>query len=103
MRVHLLRQVTFVLKGLLSTRQFSIGEGNLRSLPPGASPPSLLRSQSLVPESSTLDYEGQVQPNADITAGQFALSRLQVRVRGSPATACVIDWRSANRISRDVL
>lgn len=78
-RVYLLRQVIIVVKGRLCTRQFSIGEGNVRSLPPGASLPPLLRSQSLDCGLGTLDYEGEVHPNSDIKVGQFSLSRLQVR------------------------
>ncbi|KAI9508746.1 hypothetical protein F5148DRAFT_842205 [Russula earlei] len=77
-RVHLLRQIIIVLNGQLSIRKFSIGEGNLRSLPPGASP-SMLRSRSLDSGLSTLDYEGEVRANSDITAGQFGISQLQVR------------------------
>jgi hypothetical protein len=80
-RVYLLRQVTVVLRGHLSTRKFSIGEGALRSLPPGASPPCLLRSEPLGDGLSTLDYEGEVHPNSDVTVGQFGMSQLQVRVR----------------------
>jgi len=80
-RVYLLRQVIIAVKGRLCTRQFSIGEGNVRSLPPGASLPPLLRSQSLDCGLGTLDYEGEVHPNSDIKVGQFSLSRLQVRVR----------------------
>ncbi|KAI0248603.1 hypothetical protein BJV78DRAFT_1131125 [Lactifluus subvellereus] len=78
-RVYLLRQVTFILRGQLATRKFSIGEGTLRALPPGASLPSLLRSQPLGDGISTLDYEGEVHPNSNITVGQFGMSRLQVR------------------------
>ena len=81
MRVYLLRQVSFILKGQLSTRKFAIGEGALRALPPGAPLPSLLRSQSLGDGLSTLDYEGEVRPNSDITVGTFVTSRLHVRVR----------------------
>jgi hypothetical protein len=82
-RVYLQRQVTIVLKDNQSTRRFSIGEGDLRSLPPSASPPPILRSQPLKHGSSTLDYEGEVRPNPDTTVGQFGMSRLQVRVRRS--------------------
>ncbi|KAF8500873.1 hypothetical protein F5888DRAFT_1677101 [Russula emetica] len=78
-RVYIQRQVSIVLKGNQSTRKFSIGEGNLRSLPPSASPPPILRSQPLEPGLSTLDYEGEVCPNPDTTVGQFGMSRLQVR------------------------
>jgi len=79
-RVYLLRQVIIVLRGQLSIRKYSIGEGKLRFIPPGDSP-SLLQAQSLDDGLSTLDYEGEVQPNWDITSGQFGMSRLQVRVR----------------------
>lgn len=82
-RVYLQRQVTIVIKGNQSTRKFSIGEGNLRPLPPSASPPPILRSQPLENGLSTLDYEGEVCPNPDATVGQFGMSRLQVRVRRS--------------------
>jgi len=79
-RVYLLRQIVMAVRGQLSMRQFSIGEGNLRSLPPGASLPSTLRSeQPLGDGMGTLDYEGEVQPNPDITVGQFGMSRMQVR------------------------
>jgi hypothetical protein len=82
-RVYLLRQIIMAVRGQLSIRQFSIGEGNVRSLPPGASLPSMSRSESepLGDGMSTLDYEGEVQPDPDITVGQFGMSRLQVRVR----------------------
>jgi len=80
-RVYLQRQVTVVLKGKQSTRKRAIGEGNLRSLPPSVSPPSTLRSQPFKPGVSTLDYEGEVHANPDVTTGQFGMSRLQVRVR----------------------
>jgi hypothetical protein len=81
-RVYLLRQVTVVLKGHFSTHNFTIGEGTLRSLPPGASSPSSsLRSETLTNGHSTLDYEGEVHPNSNITVGQFCTSQLQVRVR----------------------
>jgi hypothetical protein len=82
-RVYLQRQVTIVLRGNQLSRKFSVGEGNLRSLPPSAAPPSILRSQPLGHGLSTLDYEGEVNPNPDITTGQFGMSRLQVRVRQS--------------------
>ncbi|KAH9969730.1 hypothetical protein BC827DRAFT_1257562 [Russula dissimulans] len=77
-RVYLLRQVIIVLKGQLSIRKFSIGEGKLRCLSPSDSP-SLLQAQSLDDGLSTIDYEGEVQPNSDVTSGQFGMSRLQVR------------------------
>ena len=80
-RVYLLRQIVMAVRGQLSMRQFSIGEGNLRCLPPGASLPSMLRSEPLGDGMSTLDYEGEVHPNPDITVGQFGMSRLQIRVR----------------------
>lgn len=78
-RVYLQRQVTIVIKGNQSTRRFSIGEGDLRSLPPSAPPPPILRSRSLEHGLSTLDYEGEVRPNPETTVGQFGMSRLQVR------------------------
>lgn len=84
-RVYLLRQIIMAVRGQLSIRQFSIGEGILRSLPPGALLPSTLHSEPLGDGMSTLDYEGEVQPNPDITVGQFGMSRLQVRVRQSLA------------------
>jgi len=77
-RVYLLRQVIIVLRGQLSIRKFSIGEAKLRYISPSESP-SLLRAQSLDDGLSTLDYEGEVQPNWDVTSGQFGMSRLQVR------------------------
>jgi hypothetical protein len=80
-RVYLMRQVTVVLKGIHSIRKSTIGEGTLRSLPPGAPMAPLLRSQSLAVGLSTLDYEGEVRANSDVTVGQFILNRLQVRVR----------------------
>jgi hypothetical protein len=80
-RVYLLRQVIIAVKGQLATRQFSIGEGHLRSLPPGASLPPPLRSQPSDDGLSTLDYEGEVHPNSDVTVGQFGMTRLQIRVR----------------------
>jgi hypothetical protein len=81
-RVFLQRQVTIVLKGHQLMRKFPIGEGALRSLPPSASPPFMLRSQQHLGHGlSTLDYEGEVHPNPDLTAGQFGMSRLQIRVR----------------------
>lgn len=78
-RVYLMRQVTVVLKGLHSIRKSTIGEGTLRSLPPGAPMAPLLRSQPLDVGLSTLDYEGEVRANSDVTVGHFALSRVQVR------------------------
>ncbi len=78
-----MRQVTVVLKGQHSIRKSTIGEGTLRSLPPGAPMVSRLRSQPLDVGLSTLDYEGEVRANSDITVGQFVLSRVQVRVRFS--------------------
>ncbi|KAF8271979.1 hypothetical protein EI94DRAFT_1770120 [Lactarius quietus] len=78
-RVYLMRQVTVILKGIHSIRKSTIGEGTLRSLPPGAPMAPLLRSQPLDVGLSTLDYEGEVRADSDITVGQFALSRLQVR------------------------
>jgi hypothetical protein len=81
-RVFLQRQVTLVVKGHPHARKFAIGEGALRSLPPSAPPPSVLRAQLLGDGLSTLDYEGEVHPNPGITVGQFGMSRLQVRVRG---------------------
>jgi hypothetical protein len=92
-RVYLQRQVTVVLKGNQSTRKRSIGEGNLRSLPPSVSPPSILRSQPLEPGLSTLDYEGEMHANPDITVGQFGMSRLQVRVRRFIPCFGLLDWR----------
>ncbi len=83
-RVYLQRQVTVVLKGNQSTRRFSIGEGELRCLPPSVLLPSILRSQPLEHGLSTLDYEGEVHANPDVTVGQFGMSRLQVRVRQFP-------------------
>ena len=80
MRVYLQRQVTIFLKGNQLTRKFSIGEGNLRPLPPSTPPPSILRSQPLEHGLSTLDYEGEVRPNPNTAVGQFGMSRLQVRV-----------------------
>jgi hypothetical protein len=80
-RVYLMRQVTVVLKGIPSIRKFAIGEGTLRSLPPGAPMAPLLRSQPLDVGLSTLDYEGEVRANSDVTVGQFVMSRIQVRVR----------------------
>ena len=81
-RVYLQRQVMMSVNGQMATRQFSIGEGHLRSLPPGASLPSRLRSQPLDEGlSTTLDYEGEVQANSDITIGYFGMSRLQIQVR----------------------
>ncbi|KAI0270001.1 hypothetical protein BC834DRAFT_864446 [Gloeopeniophorella convolvens] len=77
-RVYLMRQVTAVVRGQHSTRMCSIGEGTLRPVPPGVSP-SPLRSQSLDEGFSTLDYEGEVRANADVTVGQFGISRLQIR------------------------
>ncbi|KAH9065307.1 hypothetical protein EDB87DRAFT_1672662 [Lactarius vividus] len=77
-RVYLMRQVSVVLKGVHSMRKSTIGEGTLRSLPPGA-PMPLLRSQPLDAGLSTLDYEGEVRADADVTVGQFVLSRMQVR------------------------
>jgi hypothetical protein len=94
-RVFLQRQVTIVLKGHQLMRKFPIGEGNVRSLPPSASPPSMLRSQQQQQQQhlghglSTLDYEGEVHPNPDLMAGQFGMSRLQIRVRQFVA----IIWR----------
>lgn len=76
-----MRQATVVLKGIHSTRKSTIGEGTLRSLPPGAPMAPMLRSQPLDVGFSTLDYEGEVRANSDVTVGQFVLSRLQVRVR----------------------
>lgn len=92
-RVFLQRQVTIALKGNQSTRKFSIGEGTLRSLPPSASlPPPMLRSQPWEHGLSTLDYEGEVCSNPDITVGQFGMSRLQVRVRRFiPSLLLIID------------
>ena len=95
-RVYLQRHVTIVIRGQQLTRQFPIGEGNLCSLPPGASPPSMLRSQPLGHGLSTLDYEGEVRANLDITVGQFIMSKLQVRVR---PLLCTIDWCHADTIS----
>ena len=88
-RVYLQRQVTIFLKGNQLTRKFSTGEGNLRPLPPRASPPSILRSQPLEHGLSTLDYEGEVRPNPNTAVGQFGMSRLQVRVW----RFILIDWR----------
>jgi len=79
-RVYLLRQVIMAVKGQMATRQFSIGEGHLRSLPPGASLPPPLRSQLSDDGLSTLDYEGEVHPNSDVMVGQFGMIRLQIRV-----------------------
>jgi hypothetical protein len=76
-----MRQVTVILKGIHSIRKSTIGEGTLRSLPPGAPMAPLLRSQSLGVGLSTLDYEGEVRANSDVTVGQFVMNRLQVRVR----------------------
>lgn len=76
-----MRQVSVVLKGIPSLRKSTIGEGTLRSLPPGAPMAPLLRSQPLDVGLSTLDYEGEVRANSDVTVGQFVLSRVQVRVR----------------------
>lgn len=78
-RVYLMRQVTVILKGIHSIRKSTIGEGTLRSLPPGAPMAPLLRSQSLGVGLSTLDYEGEVRANSDVTVGQFVMNRLQVR------------------------
>jgi hypothetical protein len=78
-RVYLMRQIAVVLKGIPSIRKFAIGEGTLRSLPPGAPMAPLLRSQPLDAGLSTLDYEGEVRANSDVTVGQFVLSRVQVR------------------------
>ena len=83
-RVYLQRHVIIVIKGQQLTRRFPIGEGKVRSLPPSASPPSMLRSQPLSHGLSSLDYEGEVRANPDITVGQFTMSKLQVRVRQSP-------------------
>jgi hypothetical protein len=80
-RVYLLRQVIMTVNGQLATRQFSIGEGHLRALPPDASLPSPLRSRPLYEGLSTHDYEGEVRPNPDITIGHFGMSRLQIQVR----------------------
>jgi hypothetical protein len=91
--VFLQRQVTVVVKSNQYTRKFSIGEGYLRSLPPSAPPPSILRSQPLGDGFSTLDFEGEVHPNPGITVGQFGMSRLQVRVRGDPYPNLVLLWR----------
>jgi hypothetical protein len=98
-RVYLQRQVTVVLKGNQSTRKFSIGEAIVRSLPPSASPPPMLRSQPVEHGLSTLDYEGEVCPNPDTTVGQFSMSRLQVRVRRTP---CVLIYRLAPRADTTV-
>ena len=76
-----MRQVTTILKGIQSMRRFTIGEGTLRSLPPGAPMVPLLRSQPPGEGLSTLDYEGEVRANSDVTVGQFILNRVQVRVR----------------------
>ena len=79
-----MRQVAVVLKGIPSVRKFAIGEGTLRSLPPGAPMAPLLRSQPPLDVGlGTLDYEGEVRANSDVTVGQFVLSRVQVRVRVS--------------------
>jgi len=76
-RVYLMRQVTVIPKGIPSIRKFAIGEGTLRSLPPGAPMAPPLRSQPV--GLSTLDYEGEVRADSDVTVGQFGLSRVQVR------------------------
>ncbi|KAH9042012.1 hypothetical protein EDB85DRAFT_1857378 [Lactarius pseudohatsudake] len=77
-RVYLMRQVSVVLKGVHSMRKTPIGEGTLRSLPPGA-PMPLLRSQPLDAGLSTLDYEGEVRADSGVTVGQFVLNRVQIR------------------------
>jgi len=78
-RVYLMRQVTTVIKGIHSIRKSTIGEGTLRSVPPGAPMAPLLRSQPPDVGLSTLDYEGEVRANSDVTVGQFVLNRVQVR------------------------
>ena len=86
-----MRQVTVALKGIHSMRRSTIGEGTLRSLPPGARMAPLLRSQPLDVGLSTLDYEGEVRANSDVTVGQFVLNKLQVRVRRVLAPGLLID------------
>lgn len=85
-----MRQVTVILQGIHSIRKSTIGEGTLRSLPPGAPMAPLLRSQPLDVGLSTLDYEGEVRVNPDVTVGQFVLNRLQVRVRPIPCSLGIL-------------
>jgi hypothetical protein len=76
-----MRQVTTIIKDIHSIRKSTIGEGTLRSLPPGAPMAPPLRSQPPGEGLSTLDYEGEVRANSDVTVGQFVLNRVHVRVR----------------------
>ncbi len=92
-----MRQVAVVPKGLPSSSKSTIGEGSLRSRPPGT-PMPFLRSGPLDSGLSTLDYEGEVRANSDVTVGHFSLSRIQVRVR--LVLRSIIDTRGVIDIRR---
>ncbi|KAI0064151.1 hypothetical protein BV25DRAFT_1823719 [Artomyces pyxidatus] len=77
-RVFLLREVSAVIRGQHSCRTAVLGEGTLRSLPPGdASTSSPLRPP--VDGCGTLDYEGEVKCTSDVEVASFTVGRFVVR------------------------
>ncbi|KAJ7574617.1 hypothetical protein C8J56DRAFT_838824 [Mycena floridula] len=69
-KVFIHRQIAMDLQDKQAWRTSSIGEGQVRSTPPPA---------SIGPAEVTMDWEGTISPNADITFGGFNVGRTLVR------------------------
>ncbi|KAJ7287785.1 hypothetical protein C8J57DRAFT_1284906 [Mycena rebaudengoi] len=74
-RVYLARQIFVQLNGRQSWRNVLIGEGKLRPIPPRSSVCSLHLDSSEV----SVDWEGEVRCNNDVTCASFSVGNLVVK------------------------
>jgi hypothetical protein len=75
-RVFLYRQIRVEINGKRVSRTIALGEGTLRTLTPNLSLSSALSDDVL----ESLDWEGEVKCNKDVTIGGFSLDWLIVKV-----------------------
>ncbi|KAJ7446201.1 hypothetical protein B0H11DRAFT_1746030 [Mycena galericulata] len=71
-RVFLARQIYVEINGRQSWRNITVGEGNLRPIPPTA-------SDSMHSDEVSVDWEGEVRCKNDVTCASFNISHLVVK------------------------
>lgn len=77
-RVYILRQITAQVNGQKAWRSMVLGEGSLRPLQQTSLDRESLSEHSL----QSLDWEGEVRCNEDVTTGSFVSGDLMVKVCG---------------------
>lgn len=80
-RVYLFRIVHVRVNEKRVVRNLQIGEGIVRALPPPA--PAIYNS-SAGGQEETLDWEGEIKCNEDVTSVGFSTLNLMVKVSGVP-------------------